>query len=468
MGLIEKYGLQSHAPWWVRPELILEDSKLREFDQQTIQWRPEIFTKRELQSDAVFTLRGPRQVGKTTYLKLLIRDLLLETKHPKEAVFYFACDRIADFNELYDLLISYLEYIRPRTTQRVFIFLDEISFVKEWQRAIKQLADQGHLSGTTVVLTGSNTLDLKYSSERLPGRRGDVPAVDKQLLPIDFKEYVRLISPELSPLSPIELSTLHLPKLNKLFEDYLLSGGFMANVNELYQKQYLSAIRFEVYGSWIEGDLHKVGKSDKVLMRLTERLEEHLTSTTSFYKLAKETGVASYSTIEDYIDILEKMFVALRLDCFDMGQRKVDYKKNHKFYFSDPFARTALLAKALGFVEDPFNFVRKNFFSKETSAVWAEMLIVILFSRLYPQVYYGRIREQEVDLVARKEGIYTFCEVKCQTTVRVEDFKWMSDLLKKEEKLLVITKRNFESSGEIRLIPLEVFLLKYDEFLCEA
>ena len=190
-----------------------------------------------------------------------------------------------------------------------------------------------------------------------------------------------------------------------------------------------------------------------------------LSSTTSFYKLAKETGVVSYATIEDYVDILEKMFVLTRLDCFDVGQRRVDYKKNRKFYFSDPFVRYVLLAKALGFLEDPFNFVKRNFFTEEMQSVWSELVTVGLLARFYPQVYYGKLKDTEIDIVARKKGVYTFCEVKYRSGVKVEDFQWMEDLLKKEERLLVITKRDFESKGKILLIPREVFWVRFEEFL---
>lgn len=465
MPQMDKSQLQSHNPWWLRPELILEDSKILEFEKQKFQWQPKIFKKKELNKDVIFTLRGPRQVGKTTFIKLLIKKLLLKDKHTKEAIFYFACDRIADFNELYNLIKSYLDFIRPRTNKRIFIFLDEISFVKDWQRAIKQLKDQGKLKKAVLILTGSNTLDLKYSSERMPGRRGEASKLDREILPLNFKEYLELIQKDLIELSSQELSQLHLPKLKKLFEDYLLTGGFIANVNEFHQKKYISPIRFEVYSSWIEGDLHKIGKSEKTLLRLSEQIEKHLTSSVSFYKLAKETGLASYATIEDYVDILEKMFVLIRLDYFDISQKKPDYKKNHKFYFSDPFVLYTLLSKTKGFLDDPFNFSKREFITREKQPIWSELSVVSLFSRLYPQIYYGKIGDREIDLVARKEGKYIFCEVKYQEKASLQDFHWIDQAISKKEKLIVITKQDFAVGKNRVLVPREVFLVKYNDFL---
>lgn len=465
MPKIDKSQLQSHNPWWIRPELILEDNKILEFENQKFQWQPKIFEREELNKDAIFTLRGPRQVGKTTFIKLLIKKLLLKDKLEKEAIFYFACDRITDFNELYNLIESYLDFIRPRTNKRIFIFLDEISFVKDWQRAIKQLKDQGKLKKAVLILTGSNALDLKYSSERMLGRRGQISKLDRKILPLDFKEYLELIQKDLIKLSSQELSQLHLPKLKKLFEDYLLTGGFIANINEFHQKKYISPIRFEIYSSWIEGDLHKVGKSEKILLKLSEQIEKHLTSSASFYKLAKETGLASYATIEDYVDILEKMFVLLRLDYFDISQRKPDYKKNHKLYFSDSFVLYALLSKAKGFLDNPFNFAKREFITREKQSIWSELSVVSLFSRLYAQIYYGKIGDKEIDLVAREQGKYIFCEIKYQEKVNLQDFNWADQTISKKEKLIIITKQDFEIEKNRILLPREVFLAKYEEFL---
>ncbi len=95
--------------------------------------------------------------------------ILLEKQIPPQQVFYFSLDRIEDFNQLYDLIECYLSRIRPTNTKRLYIFLDEISFVREWQRGMKALADEGRLKRTTVMLTGSNLLDIGKGAERLPG-----------------------------------------------------------------------------------------------------------------------------------------------------------------------------------------------------------------------------------------------------------------------------------------------------------
>lgn len=87
------------------------------------------------------------------------------------------------------------------------------------------------------------------------------------------------------------------------------------------------------------------------------------------------------------------------------------------------------------------------------------------FIRLYPQLYYGKIGDKEIDLVARKQGKCIFCEVKYQDKVELKDFAWANQAISSKEKLIVITKRNFEIEKNRILVPREVFLVKYEEFL---
>jgi len=144
--------LQQHNPWWLRKELILDDVKIMDYEQKTYKYIPDIINEYPMDTDAILTLRGPRHIGKSTSLKLLISKLLLEDKIPEKNIFYFSLDRIEDFNQLYDLISCYLNYIRPTIKDRLYIFLDEISFVSEWQRCIKSLADEGRLKNTTFPL----------------------------------------------------------------------------------------------------------------------------------------------------------------------------------------------------------------------------------------------------------------------------------------------------------------------------
>lgn len=97
---------------------------------------------------------GPRQVGKTTLLKLLIRDLLAKGVE-KERIFYFKCDKLANYKELDEVLKAYFEFRKSRGISSSFILLDEITFPREWFRTVKYYIDVGEFRQDVLILTGS-------------------------------------------------------------------------------------------------------------------------------------------------------------------------------------------------------------------------------------------------------------------------------------------------------------------------
>ena len=98
-------------PWWKNKELIKNDDKLREFTSSQIKYYPKNILDLKLEAGAINILSGPRQTGKSTALKLLIRNLL-EQKFPPERIFYFNCDALSSRKDIIDLVLSFLNGIR--------------------------------------------------------------------------------------------------------------------------------------------------------------------------------------------------------------------------------------------------------------------------------------------------------------------------------------------------------------------
>ena len=157
-------------PWWEDPENIKIDRHIVLFEEKKYKYHPEkILNQIKIDQAGIYTLRGPRQIGKTSALKLLIRALLASDVDPKRIV-YLPCDNMKDRFELTDII---MRYVRVFTQDRkLFLFIDEATLIPDWQLAIKYLVDTGFLDRAVVVITGSSAYDLKISSERLPGRRG--------------------------------------------------------------------------------------------------------------------------------------------------------------------------------------------------------------------------------------------------------------------------------------------------------
>lgn len=100
--------LVDQNPWWKKKEAITQDKHLVELEKSSVKWQPRIRYKFSFDKDIVYTLRGPRQVGKTTLLKSMIRDLLDKVSDPR-SVFYYTCDLIDNPKELVNTVNSYLD-----------------------------------------------------------------------------------------------------------------------------------------------------------------------------------------------------------------------------------------------------------------------------------------------------------------------------------------------------------------------
>jgi hypothetical protein len=80
-------NISRQNPWWKDSSAISDDDKIKDFQAAHIQWQPRIKNDISFDNDRIYTLRGPRQVGKTTLVKLLIKNLLSEVKDSKSILY---------------------------------------------------------------------------------------------------------------------------------------------------------------------------------------------------------------------------------------------------------------------------------------------------------------------------------------------------------------------------------------------
>jgi len=188
--------LEKQNPWWKDKININNDPKIQILEKAIIKWTPEIINEFDLTKDVVYSLRGPRQTGKTTLTKIIIKKEL-ETKN-QNAIFYFSCDLIvSNAKELEEIINTYIDWADKITTDRKLIIIDEISEVKNWEKAIKRIIDQKSNNNKTFILTGSHSIDIYKSVEKLPGRRGEDAGTHthKVFYPMSFREYVKTTKP---------------------------------------------------------------------------------------------------------------------------------------------------------------------------------------------------------------------------------------------------------------------------------
>ena len=491
--------LMDQNPWWRDPEAILKDKFIVALEKSKVRWDPRLRYKFDLNTDAVYTLRGPRQVGKTTLLKDIIK-YLIRSRVPPRNIFYYTCDLIDNPKALAETISSYLNAIRPSPKQRVYLLLDEVSSVKDWQKAIKHLVDKGELDQVTVILTGSHTLDIKMASEKLPGRRGltkDTP--DKIMLPMKFAEYAETLNKDIKdsileqgilswsrrkqllfsllegdiPEEIKELSFLS-KDLELLFQQYLMTGGTARVIHEYLKSNEIPESVYKTYIDVVLGDLAKWGKRETYLRQVINRVIETLGNPVGWNTLRQGTDIASHNTIAEYVDTLTDSFVLLYLHRYDTSHQRPAYQKEKKIHFCDPFFLHAMRVWTTG--KEPFESTLEFLRNPENVGVLAEgvtadHLIRLAFllceqKQLFAYenmvLYWRGKKEREVDFVM-KECLpkCAAIEVKYQPTISKKDTFGAIDFMKVSgtSSAIILSKETLEVRRNITILPIWLFLL---------
>ena len=446
--------LKEANPWWENKELINNDFHIINLEKQKFKWKYEIIKDLE---EGIYSLRGPRQVGKTTWIKQKIKDIL-EFSKPENVLFY-SCDDLKSYEEVIELISLFLDVAGE--DDKKYIFLDEIPFVNEWQRGIKHLYDSGRLVKCVVVLTGSFSIDIKRSIEQLPGR-GDDSKRHFVLLPLTFNQYLESIGKGLKLTNDfdknIALLKLNMKMLNKEYKNYLLTGGFLKVINEFFTRGEISDSTYDVYLKWIIGDLAKWELKENLSKQIIRRVMESYTSVLSWSSLKSGTDVDSHHTISKYVNAIEEMFVFNYLYKMDFNKKVPAYPKSKKVYFSDPFIFSACY-KWVNSIEGNFksyqNYLDKNI-DKISEGIVLNHLINIIYRKIKSNIYdykdiifywTSKSKNKEVDFVYKN----TAFETKYKEKIDYEDYR----SLKEFKKGFLITKNNFDK----RTFPLSAFLI---------
>lgn len=489
-------SLIDQNPWWRNPESIDSDKHIVEFNESKVKWSPRIRHYFDLESHLVYTLRGPRQVGKTTLMKLIISEMLKKGVSPRR-LFYYTCDLVESPSRLADIIEQYLDLTGYITEYTRYIFLDEVSAVPDWQRGIKHLSDLGRLENVTVIMTGSHSLDIRKAAERLPGRRGKASAsvLDKVLLPMKFSEYVDTRDKDLERMllshdlrkhetrknlleslqrgvipDTIKEISLYLGDLNRLLEDYLYTGGIPRAINDYANEGRITEGTYSTYINVTIGDLLRWNKKEAYLAQLINRLNDTLSTQVSWKTLQKNTDIGSPNTVSEYIDVLKSSYVVNPIYVVDRSKRRPNYGKHKKIHFTDPFIFHALRGwvKQIPCFEEAQRFNESDEKPKLVESVICDHLIRFAYS-LHPvdnfepanHLMYWKDSKSEVDFVLRYMDGYMPFEVKYTSSYSRSMINGMYNFTKStpDYKGVVITRDLLAEDKGVTAVPASVFLL---------
>lgn len=374
--------IQELNKWWTKgAQFWLDDGDLMRYDQLPLKLVREDLADR-LRVGGMVVVKGPRRVGKTVLVKNAIRKLLSENVANPDDILYFSFDSVVSAKEMDNMLRSFLAKPHAGT---VYVFLDEIQAVRGWADVLLGLSNAGLLSKAAVALTGSIAHLMK--TETLPGRgtEGNVYF----LRTASFRTFVISVL-ELVRQSPLFLNNVidyrftsdeaanflkdvrsiesgpddDLPSvhaaatrmaryfipLSRMFEIYLLTGGYSASINAAFYRTQANNTYEEIY-NYAKNDaatlaMSATGDSQKAVQVLSG-VVGYVGSKVSYSKIARDMSM-NKATMIGYYGRLESSFVFVSVNGVKPMEGKLVDSEVKKFYFSDVFMHYAVGAAQTG------------------------------------------------------------------------------------------------------------------------
>lgn len=332
-----------------------------------------IIQKRIFKGKAIMIV-GPRQVGKTTLLKMII-------KSTEKKTLFWNCDE-PDIRAMLTLPTS--TELKSEIGNAEMILIDEAQRVKDIGITLKLLIDS--FPEKQIIVTGSSALDLSNSiNEPLTGRKFEYvmfPFTDKEI--IDYKGLTT------------EKRLLERRLIYGLYPDVINNEGdenvFLQNIVSSYLYKDIFAYQ----------DVRK----PEIIERLLQALALQIGSEVSFNEIGNLIGISS-QTVQRYIDLLEKSFIIFHLRSYSSNVRN-ELKKSIKIYFYDNGVRNALIS-------DFKPITMRN----DVGALWENFLISERIKKNAYNGFYGKShfwrtnQQQEIDYLEDVDGmLHTF------------EFKW--------------------------------------------
>lgn len=425
------------------------DIHLRRMNAQKYVFHSEIIEQLPTDIPGIYNLGGGRQIGKTTLLKQWMLKLLDAGINPK-CIAFISCELILDQTSLYRIVMEQLDEM-PHDQLR-YLILDEITYVLNWEKAIKFLADAGALDNVMLIISGSDLILMQNSRKLFPGRRGKADQVDFHYHPLTFSQYLTLKK------VPVEekLTQPFLKILYDEFQNYLIHGGFLTAINEYATTQSISLSTLATYSDWIRGDMIKHGKKEYYLRELLSAIVKYYMSQISWRNLASGLSIDHAQTVIEYVDLLESMDTTFVQQALLEDKLVGAPKKQKKIMFCDPFIFHAVRSW-LHPTQDPFTEqIKKYLDAPQLCSKLVEAIVVTHFRQFY-QTYYIK-SESEVDVAYIEGGKFWPIEIKWTSQLRLQDLKQV--LKYKNAKIWAKVQQEGEIQG-IPVVPLPWALFSF-------
>lgn len=332
-------------------------------------------------TELIKVMTGMRRAGKSVMLELIQEELVRSGVSRSQ----FLCYNFEDLRYAPLQTASALhEEIQRQASEiggKVYLFLDEIQEVADWEKCINSLRVT---LDCDIYITGSNAKLLSGElASYLSGRY-----VEFVIYPFSFGEFIELyrtVSPDASVAA--------------CFQKYLLLGGmpYLANIHFLDapSKQYLNDLYHSVQLKDIvaRNQIRDVDLLERILSYIISNVGTTFSANSISKFLKSERRAVAPETILNYIRYCCEAFLFYQVKREDLQGKQV-LSSNEKYYIVDHGIREAVFG---GNLRD-INLVLENI-------VYLELL------RRGYQVTVGKAGTQEIDFVCHRQDQILYIQV---------------------------------------------------------
>lgn len=373
---------------------------------------------------------GQRRVGKSYLLYQLMDEIRMT--YPQSDILYinkelFEFDGIKNHVDL----ITYIREKRENTSEKCFLFIDEIQDIETFEKALRSFFAEG---GYDIYCTGSNANLLSGElATYLSGRY------------IEFKVYA---------LSYTEFLQFHrLTDSDETFVKYYKFGGLPYLINLPFEESLVSEYLKNIYNTIILKDI--VDRYNIRQTRYLSDLAKYLAATVG--NLFSANRISEYlksqridmlpKTILEYLNYLSNAFLVQRITPADLQGKQI-LRIGEKYYFEDLGIRHAIL---------PF---RANDIGRVLENVVCHHLLLCGYS-----LFIGKNEGKEIDFIAEKNGERVYIQVATVLTeeqTREREFGNLLAIKDNYPKMVVTLDNTVGCSFQgIIQIPVRKFLMEF-------
>lgn len=375
-------------PWWLAGGTV--DAERRDWPRRAY-FAPFMQLVGEVKVSRAVVLIGPRRVGKTVMLTHAIQDLLDRGVVGSDILYVSLDTPLYSGRSLESLVRAFMELHRHGSERRLWVFFDEIQYLKDWEVHLKSLVDT--FRHARFVASGSAAAALRMKSRESGAGR----FTDFMLPPLTFAEYLNFAGREEALIAEAPAETNRAPTyrarsidaLNAEFVNYLNFGGFPeAVMNPAVRENPARFLRQDIVDKVLLKDLPSLyGIADtQELNRFFNMLAYNTSNEVSPENLSKQTGIAK-TRLQEYLEYLEAAFLIKRVHRIDENARRMQRARTFKVYLTNPSIRAAL-----------FGYVSANdeaMGALAETAVWSQWLHS---TSMIQSLHYARWRQGRSDL----------------------------------------------------------------------